>query len=366
LHTDNANAATNLLMDNAASQNSNMSLDTEGTSTSAPTEINESAVASINMETKDSIRFQLAPLISRNAADAEWKLPAFGSAKKQPFQVAPAVDAGVVTAEQPKKDSNAQPTAPAVPVNKEQPKQDTRASEESKREVQIAASSNNPKKNDAARRPDFPPTMECQADALQTIGRETSEHPRSSGSESSSNSSISPSRMSLHATSAQGIPLLLSNRKSCHGTIRSQRPPLQFKAFGLQGKAERVDPSQSVLETESDSEPEGGTPARNNDNNKTPSKPVSKIAKMDLDYMWNWDPDKRNTPATQTNSSLKASHSKSQGLGKIEETPSVSLSSASNASGTSQSRSSNSGKSSNVSGDSGATEMATQAVCDST
>ena len=57
--------------------------------------------------------------------------------------------------------------------------------------------------------------------------------------------------------------------------------------------------------------------------------------------MWNWDPEKRNTtPSTQTNSSFKASHTKTGGgggggLGKIEETPSLSLSSSSNATGAS-------------------------------
>jgi len=55
--------------------------------------------------------------------------------------------------------------------------------------------------------------------------------------------------------------------------------------------------------------------------------------------MWNWDPEKRNTtPSTQTNSSFKASHTKTgcggaSGLGKIEETPSLSLSSSSNGTG---------------------------------
>jgi hypothetical protein len=78
------------------------------------------------------------------------------------------------------------------------------------------------------------------------------------------------------------------------------------------------------MESESDSEPES-IPAPVT---KTPGKILNK---MDLSYIFEWKPERRSeTPATKTNSSFKASQSKSNGLDKIDETPSLSLSSASN------------------------------------
>jgi len=58
---------------------------------------------------------------------------------------------------------------------------------------------------------------------------------------------------------------------------------------------------------------------------------------MDLNYMFSWDPDKRNsaTPATKTNSSFKASASKpTVGLGKIEEAISTATNSNNSSSST--------------------------------
>jgi hypothetical protein len=107
-------------------------------------------------------------------------------------------------------------------------------------------------------------------------------------------------------------------------SVLSKRPPLQLKTFGL-GKAARIDPSQSMMLLESDSDDEKNlsmwdNPMDQKDNrkpattshrtkatdipNQAPSKP--KLSKIDLDYMWNWDPEKRtaasssSSPATTT------------------------------------------------------------------
>jgi tRNA A-37 threonylcarbamoyl transferase component Bud32 len=119
----------------------------------------------------------------------------------------------------------------------------------------------------------------------------------------------------------------------------SKRPPL--RRLGIQGKPERVDPSanQTVLENSDDETDHVDSKEKEsmlaaNVVMKTPGKAI--VPKMDLSYMWAWDPDKRNhhitTPATKTNSSLKATGHKSREplLGKIEETPSLSLSETSN------------------------------------
>jgi tRNA A-37 threonylcarbamoyl transferase component Bud32 len=119
----------------------------------------------------------------------------------------------------------------------------------------------------------------------------------------------------------------------------SKRPPL--RRLGIQGKPERVDPlaNQDVMENSDDytghvDSKQNGSILVVNAVMNTPCKVV--VPKLDLSYMWAWDPDKRNhhitTPATKTNSSLKATGNRSREplLGKIEETPSLSLSETSN------------------------------------
>jgi Protein kinase domain len=108
---------------------------------------------------------------------------------------------------------------------------------------------------------------------------------------------------------ANAPPLLLSSNQKVSGNTRKlsssfKRPPLQFKTFGL-GKAERIDPSQSIIDSDSDDDEfkndknpkfDKQQPAHDS-SHKTPTK-KPKLSKMDLDYMWNWDPEKRLTTAS--------------------------------------------------------------------
>jgi Protein kinase domain len=99
--------------------------------------------------------------------------------------------------------------------------------------------------------------------------------------------------------------------------LASKRPPL--KPFGLLGKAERVDPSQSILEMDSEYDEVTQEDHHRPSANATPSQP-SKISKMDLEYMWNWDPEKKRRPEPTTTDPLGGG------------TPSLSSSSCSNGS----------------------------------
>ena len=168
--------------------------------------------------------------------------------------------------------------------------------------------------------------------------------------------------------------LLSSNQKSNTRKLSSsatfKRPPLQFKTFGL-GKAERIDPSQSILESDSDddeckndknqkSKKQNESPllaTGSESTHKTPPTKKPKISKMDLDYMWNWDPDKRlniTSASPATSNSIVDDDAKPQHLpqnrsaalssvpgsaGAPHGTPSVSLSSSSSNSTASSSRS---------------------------
>lgn len=355
----------------APSPNSNMSLDTESTldtenGTFTMAHIETSTMSASLIETKDSIRFQLAPLITRSKV-TERKLPAQSKKSSETYP------AGIVVAEPKKNGSKCTPPIAALTKN-EQPQPDNEESQHGtftslpkpivptkgetlKLETVPSSKSTTWKYATSAGRPDVLQPAACQPDALATTVRETTVRSRSSANESLAKDASLSSTSHL-GTSGAVAPSHVSSRNRTMGrAIRSQRPPLQLKSFGLMAKVERVDPSQSELlkdEDESDSAPEDGTrAARKKESNQTPTK--VKILKMDLSYMMNWDPKKRNTPVTQTNSSLKASHSKPQGLEKVEEPPSVSLSS-SNLSATSNSGRSQS-KSSNISGGNGATVM---------
>jgi hypothetical protein len=158
--------------------------------------------------------------------------------------------------------------------------------------------------------------------------------------------------------------ILLSSKQNGGGNVRKpsstfKRPPLQFKTFGL-GKAERIDPSQSMLESDSDEDvsktgDDGNKPTKTintkqiitDNSNKTPSK-KPKISKLDLDYMWNWDPEKRkvsspltvvNSDNLQKNKRQQPQHQTGAQINNSHGTPSVSLSSNSSSSTTTKSSS---------------------------
>jgi hypothetical protein len=117
------------------------------------------------------------------------------------------------------------------------------------------------------------------------------------------------------------------------GSNRAKRPPLlskttRFSRLGLSGKARRADPDQSIdIESETDSETE--STRRTAVEEKANAEPQSalKVKKVDLGYMWAWDPTAARGSATKghpTNSAVKAK------LEKIDEgTPSLSSSTAS-------------------------------------
>ena len=177
---------------------------------------------------------------------------------------------------------------------------------------------------------------------------------------------------SVKSLKAHTPSLLLSSHHKVNGTTRKptsssssfKRPPLQFKTFGL-GKAERIDPSQSIVESDSDEEElkhetnpnydkkHDDKPPTKENSHKTPTK-KPKISKIDLDYMWNWDPEKRLTTTTTsspaTSNSIVDEHVKPPQLYRstalssgpshgvsTHGTPSVSLSSSSSSSSSSHS-----------------------------
>jgi hypothetical protein len=108
------------------------------------------------------------------------------------------------------------------------------------------------------------------------------------------------------------------------GPNRAKRPPLLSKtprlsSVGLMGKARRADPDQSMdIQSETDSEPESThkTGAKQKSNAEPPS--ALKVKKVDLGYMFAWDPTAARGSATKeypTNSAVKAK------LDKIDEAP---------------------------------------------
>lgn len=189
----------------------------------------------------------------------------------------------------------------------------------------------------------------------------------------------------LKATTPNKPPMVALSLVRCGGdhkplSTHHTRPPLLvLKSFGL-GKAARVDPSSQSAGLLDDSDSDGGekkdkhvrptptgttatTSSRRRDplcHETTPPKKKTKLVKMDIDYMLNWDPEKRLatpqqkqqqhpdslpqvTQQQQQQPQLLQSKSTLYGTqpAKIsQQTPSVSLSSSSNtASGTSSSSS---------------------------
>jgi hypothetical protein len=129
-------------------------------------------------------------------------------------------------------------------------------------------------------------------------------------------------------------PTTIAPRAHGEGLNRAKRPPLLSKTprlsrVGLMGKARRADPDQSMdIHSETDSEPESAhrTGAKEKSNAEPPS--ALKVKKVDLGYMFAWDPTAARGSATKefpTNSAVKAK------LDKIDEAP-PSLSSNSTAS----------------------------------
>jgi hypothetical protein len=128
-------------------------------------------------------------------------------------------------------------------------------------------------------------------------------------------------------------PTTIGPRAHGEGPNRAKRPPLLSKTprlsrVGLMGKARRADPDQSIdIQSETDSEPESAS--RPGAKEKANAKPESavKVKKVDLNYMWAWDPTAARGSATKeypTNSAVKAK------LDKIDEaSPSLSSSTAS-------------------------------------
>lgn len=126
----------------------------------------------------------------------------------------------------------------------------------------------------------------------------------------------------------------IAPRAHGEGSNRAKRPPLLTKTprlsrMGLMGKARRADPDQSMdIQSETDSESESTRRPGTNEKSNVEPKSALKVKKVDLGYMFAWDPTAARGSTTKeypTNSAVKTK------LDKIDEAP-PSLSSNSTAS----------------------------------
>ena len=334
-----------------ASQDSNMSIDNDDTDEE---KYLAGETVAAEKPPKESIHFQLAPLHrTTNSTLMVPPLPTETATK-------PAAAAAVITIDQTAEANE----AASKPASLEPPVDNATS-------TAVTAGSN--KEPLSCTEPEAPKPHSLQPAATRNETAKSTPTGKQEAPSPAPSKDSTPRRTSqqfpppLSSSSLLRVPTLQSSRKSSLGGATSSRPKLpplkRFKATGLSGKAERVDPSQhqqSILES-SDEEDDGldvaaatesssDTPVRRSVGKKRTPATKTKIPKMDLDYMWNWDPEKRNhhTPATKTNSSFKASQTRTSGLqmGKIDEdTPSLSHSSSS--SGNSSHHSSKNNKNAN-------------------
>jgi hypothetical protein len=146
----------------------------------------------------------------------------------------------------------------------------------------------------------------------------------SDGKKEASKTPLQRPSMQIKATR---VPSLLSKSAA----NMSRRPPLLSKTPHLRrggnlGKPERIDPSQPVTFESDDSDDDHDVAPSTSQQAPAERKPTKRITKMDIAYMLEWDPEKRDstTPGSNKTGSSRNPSQKAVILEKIEGTPSKS------------------------------------------